>query len=154
MWHHVRSAGLLPYRRHDGLEVLIAHPGGPYFARKDRGAWSIVKGEVGRDEPDEMAAGREFEEETGWPAPPGPWVALGEAVLKSRKVVVAWGVEHDCDPSTLEPGTFVLHGRRYPEIDRVEWADPSSARDLLNPAQRVFIDRIEAHLGLNVIGKE
>jgi predicted NUDIX family NTP pyrophosphohydrolase len=154
MSHPVRSAGLLPYRLHDGLEVLIAHPGGPYFARKDFGSWSVVKGLIADGEPDEEAAAREFEEETGWAAPAGPWIPLGETILRSRKVVVAWAVEHDFDISTLAPGSFVLHGSEYPEIDRVEWVAPVTARKRLNPAQVVFIDRIEENLGLNVVGKE
>jgi predicted NUDIX family NTP pyrophosphohydrolase len=150
----VRSAGLLPYRVERGLEVLICHPGGPYFARKDHGWWSLVKGQVLVGEPDETAAAREFEEETGWIAPPRPWVPLGETTLKSRKVVVAWAVEHDFEVVDLRPGTFMLHGRPYPEIDRVEWVPPEAARLMLNAAQGVFIDRIEAHLGLNWQGKE
>lgn len=150
----VRSAGLLPYYLGDGLEVLIAHPGGPYFARKDNGWWSVIKGQVMHGEPDELAAAREFEEETGWAAPRRPWVPLGETVLRSRKVVIAWAVEHRFEIAQFQPGTFVLHGREYPEIDRVEWVDPMSARSKLNPAQAVFIDRIETHLGLNVSRKE
>lgn len=150
----LRSAGLLPFRFDPGLEVLLGHPGGPFFARADRGAWSVIKGVVDRDEPLEAAAAREFEEETGWPAPPGPWIALGETTLKSRKVVIAFAVEHDFDPTTLEPGTFQLHGRVYPELDRVEWFDPDEARRRLNPAQATFIDRLEGQLGLNGRDKE
>lgn len=133
---------------------MIAHPGGPYFARKDSGWWSVVKGEVRPGEPDDLAAAREFEEETGWVAPRQPWVPLGETVLRSRKVVVAWAVEHPFDLADFSPGTFLLHGREYPEIDRVEWLEPTEARTKLNPAQTVFIDRLEDHLGLNVPRKE
>ena len=95
----MRSAGLLPYRINEHLEVLIAHPGGPYFARRDDGWWSLVKGIVEPSESDRVAAIREFTEETGWEAPPQPWVDLGETTLKSRKVVRAWAVEADFDPS-------------------------------------------------------
>ena len=145
----MRSAGLLPYRLGSGLEVLIAHPGGPFFAGKDAGAWSIVKGVVETWETDEIAAAREFEEETGWPAPADGWVSLGETTLRSRKVVVAWALDRDYDPAHLVPGTFTMYGKEYPEIDRVEWMDPVRARVKLNPAQAVFIERLEAHLGLN-----
>lgn len=145
----VRSAGLLPYRLNSGLEVLVAHPGGPFFAHRDRGAWTLLKGLVEDHEDDRAAAGREFAEETGWPPPPEPWTPLGETVMKSRKVVVAWAVRRDYDPATLRPGTFTLRGREYPEIDRVAWASPEEARVMVNPALAVFIDRLEAHLRLN-----
>jgi predicted NUDIX family NTP pyrophosphohydrolase len=142
----LRSAGLLPYRYASALELLICHPGGPYFARKDNGWWSIVKGIVEPDESDLEAAAREFEEETGWAAPGHPWIELGETTLKSRKVVVAYAVESDLDPATMVPGTFQIGARRYPEIDRVEWMTPEEARVKLNPAMGVFIDRLQSHL--------
>lgn len=145
----MRSAGLLPYRFEAGLEVLIAHPGGPWFAGKDNGAWSVVKGELADGEDDRAAASREFEEETGWPSPTGSWLPLGETILRSRKVVVAWAVEAHFDLTSFDPGTFTLHGREYPEIDRVVWTTPHQARVKLNPAQTVFIDRLEDHLRLN-----
>ena len=145
----MRSAGLLPYRIDSGLEVMIAHPGGPFFAGRDNGAWSIVKGMVERGEDDEQTAIREFEEETGWPAPTGDWLSLGETVLRSRKVVVAWAVAGDFDPTALVPGMFQMYGRSYPEIDRVEWMTPIAARTKLGDAQGVFLDRLETHLGLN-----
>lgn len=128
---------------------MIAHPGGPFFAGRDMGAWSIVKGMVEEDEEDEQTAIREFEEETGWAAPIDGWVSLGETILRSRKVVVAWAVARDYDPAVLDPGMFQMHGRSYPEIDRVEWMDPRMARMKLSGAQTVFIDRLELHLGLN-----
>ncbi len=145
----MRSAGLLPYRLASELEVMLAHPGGPFFAGKDSGAWSIVKGVVERGEADKAAAAREFEEETGWQPPLEGWVPLGETVLRSRKVVVAWAIDRDFDPLDLEPGMFTMYGRQYPEIDKVEWMTPRIARAKLNPAQTVFIDRLESHLGLN-----
>lgn len=129
--------------------MLIAHPGGPWFEKRDAGSWSLVKGIVKDGEDDASAAIREFEEETGWPPPGGDWVSLGEATLKSRKVVVAWAIESDFDLATFAPGTFTLYGREYPEIDRVEWMTADTARVKLNPAQTVFVDRLEAHLGLN-----
>lgn len=149
MSHIMRSAGLLPYRLNSGLEVLIAHPGGPFFAGRDKGAWTLLKGLVEKGEDDETTAKREFEEETGWVAPDPPWVPLGETVMRSRKVVVAWAVEQDYEPHLLEPGTFTLHGREYPEIDRVAWAEPERAHRALNPALGVFIERLQTHLGLN-----
>ncbi|MEE9177786.1 MAG: NUDIX domain-containing protein [Acidimicrobiia bacterium] len=145
----MRSAGLLPYRIIGGLEVMIAHPGGPFFAGRDKGAWSIVKGMVEEGEDDRQTAIREFEEETGWPAPIDDWVSLGETVLRSRKVVVAWAVARDFDPIALDPGMFQMHGRFFPEIDRVEWMTPIVARTKLSEAQGTFVDRLEAHLGLN-----
>lgn len=146
----MRSAGLLPYRSDGSLQVLIAHPGGPWFANKDAGSWSVIKGIVKDGENDEDAAAREFAEETGWDPPTeDDWVSLGETTLKSRKVVVAWAVETDFDMSKFNPGTFTLYGREYPEIDRVVWMAPNDARRKLNPAQNIFIDRLEQHLELN-----
>lgn len=142
----MRSAGLLPYRLDRQLEMLIAHPGGPWFAKKDAGSWSVVKGIVNDDEGDQEAAVREFEEETGWQVPDTVWIPLGETTLKSRKVVVAWAIEADFDLASFNPGTFTLYGRQYPEIDRVLWAAPDVAREMLNPAQGVFIDRLVAEL--------
>ncbi|MDX1467944.1 MAG: NUDIX domain-containing protein [Acidimicrobiia bacterium] len=145
----MRSAGLLPYRTTDRIEVMLAHPGGPFFANKDIGAWSIVKGLVEKGESDEAAAAREFEEETGWQVGRNGWLPLGETTLRSRKTVVAWALDQDFDPLNLVPGTFTMYGRQYPEIDRVEWMRPEQARAKLNPAQVVFIDRLVAQLGLN-----
>lgn len=145
----VRSAGLLPYRLSPHLEVLIAHPGGPWFAKRDEGAWSLAKGLVKEGERDAEAAAREFEEETGWRAPAVDWVPLGETTLKSRKVVIAWAIEHDFDVNTFQPGTFTMRGREYPEIDRVAWLAPETATTKLNPAQGVFVERLDAHLRLN-----
>jgi predicted NUDIX family NTP pyrophosphohydrolase len=142
----VRSAGLLPYRLDGYLEVLIAHPGGPWFEKRDAGSWSLVKGIVKDGEDDRDAAIREFEEETGWAVPNTQWISLGETTLKSRKVVVAWAIESDFDLTTFNPGTFTLYGREYPEIDRVGWMEPESARAKLNPAQAVFVDRLVAEL--------
>ena len=144
----MRSAGLLPYQL-EPFRVLIAHPGGPFFAGRDESAWSLIKGMVKKNESDESAAAREFEEETGWPAPVNEWMPLGETMLRSRKVVVAWAIDHHFDLATFNPGTFIMHGREYPEIDQVEWVDPDLARFRLNPAQAVFVDRLEEHLSLN-----
>jgi predicted NUDIX family NTP pyrophosphohydrolase len=127
---------------------LIAHPGGPYFAHRDNGWWSLIKGMVEPPESDVAAAMREFSEETGWPPPPLPWIDLGDATLRSRKVVTAWAVEADFDPRKLDPGTFQMGSRHFPEIDRVNWVDPQLARIRLSPAQTVFVDRLENFLDL------
>jgi predicted NUDIX family NTP pyrophosphohydrolase len=148
-----RSAGILPYRLTRGLEVLIGHPGGPLWSRRDAGSWSIVKGLVEPSESGLEAARREFLEETGWSPPDTGYRPLGDCRLRSGKMVAAWAVEAELDPDTLRPGTFEMawppgSGRvaRFPEIDRVGWFDPGQARRRLNPAQRVFVDRLERSL--------
>jgi predicted NUDIX family NTP pyrophosphohydrolase len=150
-----RSAGLLVWRdASGGPEVLLGHPGGPFFAKKDDGVWSIPKGEL--DDPDDdplIVARREFEEETGSPPPNGDVVFLGEVRLRSGKTVVAWAIEGDLDPATAVSNTFEMEwpprsGRiqPFPEIDRVAWFDLAAARTKLNPAQAAFVDRLEAKL--------
>ncbi|MDH4119030.1 MAG: NUDIX domain-containing protein [Acidimicrobiia bacterium] len=141
------SAGLLPFRFRPHPEVLIAHPGGPMWARRDAGSWSIVKGLVEDGEDLVEAARREFEEETGWTPPaPSSWIALGHVTLKSGKRVWGWAVEWDVDPTTLTPGTFEMVWRgtvgTFPEIDRVAWVDHETARLKLNPAQTELVDRL------------
>ena len=149
------SAGLLVYRREAAaLQVLLGHPGGPFWARRDAGAWSIPKGEHGPDEAPLDAAKREFEEELGVAPPEAPVLDLGTSRLKSGKVIRAFAVEGDLDPTTISPGEFELEwppksGRtgRFPEIDRVEWFFLDEARNRLNPAQAVFVDRLSDALG-------
>lgn len=109
----------------------------------------MIKGLVKDGEDDESAAAREFTEETGWNPPADGWVPLGETVLRSKKVVIAWAIERDFDLETFDPGTFTLYGKQYPEIDVVVWMTPDLAREKLNPAQGVFVDRLEQHLELN-----
>jgi predicted NUDIX family NTP pyrophosphohydrolase len=147
----MRSAGLLMFRRPGGgLEVLLAHPGGPFWARKDDGAWTLPKGELQDTEDPFAAACREFEEETGC-APAGPFLDLGEVRQKSGKRVQAWAFEGDFDPAGLRCNLFEMEwpprsGRlqQFPEIDRVAWFDPAAARVKLLPAQQPFIERLEA----------
>jgi predicted NUDIX family NTP pyrophosphohydrolase len=146
------SAGLLVYRRRRGIEVLLAHPGGPYWAGKDDGTWTIPKGELDGDEPLE-AARREFEEETGAPPPSGALIDLGTIVQKSGKTVYAWAVEGDYDPAELRSDLFEMEwpprsGRTqsFPEIDRFEWFDATIARLKVNRAQAELIDRLEQAL--------
>lgn len=142
------SAGILPHRKRDSLEVLIAHPGGPFWAGKDAGAWSVIKGLVETDEDPRTTAAREFLEETGWPPPAEPWTDLGEIRLKSGKRVVVWAAPGDYDPEALEPGQYTVKVRgkwaTFPEIDRVEWVDLETAREKLNPAYGPILDRLEA----------
>ncbi len=144
------SAGLLLFRERDGaLQVLLAHMGGPYWARKDEGAWSIPKGELHDGEPPRAAALREFEEELGHAPPPGRLLELGEIRQKGGKRVVAFAVEGDFDPAQLRPGTFELQwpprsGRlqSFPEVDRVAWFDVETARRKIVPGQVTLLDRL------------
>jgi predicted NUDIX family NTP pyrophosphohydrolase len=144
-----RSAGLLMYRRHDNqVEVLLAHPGGPFWAKKDLGAWSIPKGELDPDEDPLQAAKREFEEETGV-TPQGDFVALGELKQAGGKIVTAWAVEGDCDPSGLKSNTFSMEwpprsGRMttFPEVDRLGWFSIHEAGERILAGQRVFLARL------------
>ncbi len=151
-----KSAGILLYRRTGGpdgaLEVLLAHPGGPYFAKRDLGDWTIPKGEPDGDETDLMAvARREFEEETGTPIDPlAPTIELGSIVQKGGKVVHAWAVEGDLDPTTAHSNEFEVEWpprsgqrARFAEIDRVAWFDPDEARRRLKPTQVPLVDRLE-----------
>jgi len=148
------SSGILLYRRPGGrLEVLLAHPGGPYFARKDEGHWTIPKGEVDPGEELVSVGRREFEEETGQPVPEGPSRELGSIVQKGGKIVHAWAVEGDLDPDAGASNTFEVEwppgsGRRqsFPEIDRVAWFDAGEARRRIKATQIPFIDRLEADL--------
>ena len=146
-----QSAGLLPFKLPE-VEVLVAHPGGPYWAGKDAGHWSIVKGELERDEEPKVAAAREFTEETGWTVTVDGWIDLGVITQRSGKVVQAWGVEADFDLATFAPGTFSMMWRgsmhEFPEIDRVVWCSPEDARQLLNPAQTPFLDRLSSQVAV------
>ncbi len=145
------SAGLLPYRVRDGrLEVLIAHMGGPLWARRDEGAWSVIKGEHDEHEDALAAARREFEEETGAAAPGGPVLELGEVRQSGGKRVTAWAVEADLDTAALRSNTFELEwpprsGRMqaFPEVDRFEWCELEPARRRLVKAQAELLDRLE-----------
>lgn len=150
-----KSAGLLLYR-HGGrgsLEVLLVHPGGPFWAKKDDGAWSIPKGEISAGEDALAAARREFAEETGH-APHGCFVDLGTLKQPGGKVVHAWALESDFDPGTLVSGTFEMEwpresGRRasFPEVDRAAWFDVPTARRKLLKGQIGFLERLIATLG-------
>ena len=149
------SSGLLLYRRvGDGIQVLIAHPGGPIWSRRDMGAWSLPKGAL-MDGTEDLISGarREFEEETGHRPPDGEAMDLGEVRMRSGKVVHGFAMEGDLDPATLHSMRVQVEwppktGRMIsvPEIDRLLWAGPTEARRRLNPAQAAFIDRLLAIL--------
>ena len=150
-----KSAGLLMYRRtaQGALQVLLAHPGGPYWRGKDAGAWTLPKGEYADPEEALGAARREFLEETGFePAP--PFIPLGEIVQKSGKHIAAWAFPGDFDPARLRSNSFEIEwpprsGRRqrFPEIDRVDWFGLAEARHKLNPAQCALVERLANALG-------
>ena len=147
------SAGLLLFRRPAGsLEVFLAHPGGPFWANRDDGAWTIPKGVVADGEALIDAAKREFEEETGI-VPRPPFVPLGSIRQKAGKTVHAWAWEGDADASSISSNNSRVEWPRgsgkwlvYPEVDRCGWFDPETARTKLNPAQAELLDRLEASL--------
>jgi len=142
---------MLLYRRtpDGGVEVLLAHPGGPIWAKRDEGVWTVPKGEFHEGEEAWGVARREFEEETGHPAPDGEPIEIGEIRQKGGKLVEAWALEGDLDPATAHSNTFPMEwpprsGRwiTIPEIDRVEWFAPDEARRRIKDTQIPFIDRL------------
>jgi predicted NUDIX family NTP pyrophosphohydrolase len=149
-----RSAGILPFRTNAGaLEVLLAHPGGPFWRNRDDGAWSIVKGEYLDGEDAETAARREFTEETGW-EPAGDLLPLGEVRQPGGKYVIAFAVEGDFDPATLRSEMFEIEWpprsgamRSFPEVDRAAWFDLDTARRKILAGQAPFLARFEAARG-------
>jgi predicted NUDIX family NTP pyrophosphohydrolase len=149
-----RSAGILLYKRSgDAVDVLLVHPGGPLWARRDSGAWSIPKGEYGDDEDPQACALREFEEETGTALPPGHLIELGEVKQKGGKVVTAWAAEGDIDADAVQSNTFTMEwpprsGRtaEFPEIDRAGWFGFDLAREKLIPAQAELVERLAERL--------
>ena len=149
-----RSAGILLHRDGPhGPEVLLVHPGGPFWANKDAGAWSIPKGEHEADEDAQACALREFAEETGSAPAPGELTDLGEVRQKSGKHVRAWALAGDLDPGTIRSNTFEIEwpprsGRRqaFPEVDRAAWFAPAEAAEKLVPAQVAFVERLLEHI--------
>jgi len=148
------SAGLLMYRRREGhLELLVAHPGGPYFRRRHESSWTIPKGMVEPGETLIQAAQREFHEETGFSGLSPTYLSLGEIRQRSGKHVHAWAFQGDCDPRQLNSNEYELEwppksGRTatFPEVDQLRFVDIDEARRLLNPSQAVFVDRLLAAL--------
>jgi predicted NUDIX family NTP pyrophosphohydrolase len=150
------SAGILLFRR-DGaaLEVLLVHPGGPFWAKKDLGAWSVPKGEVDEGEEPRACALRELEEELGSSLGlvPDELIALGSVRQKGGKAVHCWAAERDFDPAELRSDTFTMEWpprsgaqREFPAVDRAEWLGPDEAREKINPAQAELLDRLLATL--------
>jgi predicted NUDIX family NTP pyrophosphohydrolase len=150
-----RSAGILLYRRKGaGLELLLVHPGGPFWAKKDLGAWSIPKGEYEEGADPLLVARREFEEELGSPAPAGDAIEIGELAQPSRKLITAYAIEGDFDVGTLKSNLFEMEWppksgkmQSFPEVDRAEWFSAEKAREKILLGQRPFIDRLLERLG-------
>ncbi|MDB5806668.1 MAG: hypothetical protein JWN73_3990 [Betaproteobacteria bacterium] len=150
-----RSAGLLMVRQNSGaLEVLLAHPGGPFWAKKDLGAWSIPKGEYDDGEAPLTAAQREFKEETGFTAA-GPFIALGELKQASGKVITAWAFEGDCDPAAMTSNLFEMEWppksgkiQSFPEVDRIAWFAAGEAKRHINPGQRGFVEALASRFSV------
>lgn len=148
-----RSAGLLMYRRHAGeLEVFLVHPGGPLWANKDRGAWTLPKGEYGKDEDPLDAARREFTEETGFVAS-GDYLELGTVRQKSGKIVTGWAFEGDCDPARLVSNTCMIEwpprsGKKIeiPEVECGRWFTIPQALEFVRAEQQEFLTRLQASL--------
>jgi len=153
-----QSAGILVYRRQGKkVQVLLAHAGGPFWAKKDKGAWTIPKGECTGDETPEAAARREFAEEIGQPAPAGTLHDLGTIKRKDGKVIYAFAVEGDMDVAQTHSNTFEMEWppksgqiQSFPEIDRAVWTDMSQAPDKMHSGQRVFIERLTEQLGVKL----
>lgn len=147
------SAGLLMYRQRNGqLEVLLVHLGGPFWKKKDSGAWFVPKGEINPGEDQLVAAQREFQEETGF-VPTGELLSLGSVKHKSGKIVTAWAFAGDCDPASLKSNTFEMEwppksGKRaqFPEIDRAEFFTVERAREKMHPAEFEFLTRLGKQL--------
>jgi len=147
------SAGMLLFRRGpDGLEVFLAHPGGPFWKNKDAGAWTLPKGEVNEGEEPLAAARREFQEETGI-VPAEPYLPLGAIRQKAGKTVHAWAWEGDADPEAVTSNEIRTEWPRgsgrwltFPEVDRCAWFTPDTAREKINPAQAELIGRLQALL--------
>jgi predicted NUDIX family NTP pyrophosphohydrolase len=147
------TAGLLLYRRHGGLEVLLVHPGGPFWAKKDEGAWSLPKGEFAEEEEPLQAAKREFTEETGFSVD-GEFLPLEPLKQRGGKIIYAWAIEADCDAAQARSNLFALEwppksGRiqNFPEVDRAQWFSIAEARRRLNAGQIGFIDQLTSSLG-------
>ena len=157
-----RSAGILLYRRHEALvEVLLVHPGGPFWSKKDEGAWFVPKGELEGDEEPLAAARREFREELGTEAPALEALSLGTVKNKSSKLIYAWALEGDLNTESVKSNTFELEwpprsGRmqRFPEIDRAGWFGLDAAREKLLKGQLPFLDALALLVNAGRPGRE
>ncbi len=155
-----QSAGILVYRRGtQGIEVLLAHPGGPFWAKKDQGAWSIPKGEFEHDEDPLVAAKREFKEEIGKPAPEGELLELGTNKSSSGKLNHIWAVAGDMDVSSITSNYFKMEWpphsgqqQEFPEVDRAQWFELNIAGPKLYAGQEVFLERLAEKLGIELTG--
>lgn len=152
------SAGILMYRRRGRVEVLLVHPGGPLWTKRDLGAWSIPKGLVGPGEDPLAAARREFKEETGFDAQ-GRFIPLAQVKQKSGKIIQAWAVEGDCDPAAIRSNTFSMEwpphsGREqeFPEVDRAAWFGSGEAKEKINRGQTGLIEELQALLAKDLQG--
>jgi predicted NUDIX family NTP pyrophosphohydrolase len=141
-------------RAQDAPEVLLVHPGGPFWTRRDAGAWSIPKGEYEPGHDPFEAARREFQEELGSPSPDAEPLGLGEVRQKGGKLVCAWAIEGDLDPTEIKSNTFTAEWpprsgrmRTFPEVDRAEWFTLEAAREKINPAQAALLDRLAEQVG-------
>jgi predicted NUDIX family NTP pyrophosphohydrolase len=151
-----RSAGILLFRRAGpDIEVFLVHPGGPFWAKKDLGAWSIPKGEFEESEDPLSAAKREFVEETGCTVD-GAFLPLGEIKQPGGKVVIAWAIEHDFSPTQLKSNTFTIEWppksgktREFPEVDKGAWLSLPEARQKMLKGQTDFLARLQASIGSN-----
>jgi predicted NUDIX family NTP pyrophosphohydrolase len=147
------SAGILLYRRKDNeFRVFLIHPGGPFFEKKDEGAWSVPKGEIDEGEDALVAARREFKEETGCGLE-GKFVPLSPVTQKGGKIVLVWAVEGDCDADAIRSNTFALEWppksgrvRDFPEVDRAGWFTVDEAKKKINPAQAALVDELLSKL--------
>jgi predicted NUDIX family NTP pyrophosphohydrolase len=150
-----RSAGILLYRTtNDRLEVLLVHPGGPFYGHRDLGSWGIPKGEYEPDEEAQACAVREFDEEIGQAPPVGPMIPLGEIRQKNNKIVIAWGLEGDLDADAIHSNTFTAEwpprtGRmqEFPEIDRAAWLTLEAAAVKIIETQQPLLDRLAQAVG-------
>ena len=133
-------------RTHGLLEVFLVHPGGPFFSRRDKGAWTIPKGECEPGEQPFDTAKREFNEETGFNID-GEYIELGQIRQQGGKYVTAWAIEGDLDPAKLKSNTFTLNGRVFPEVDRGAWLSVELAREAINAGQSTLLDRLCAKFG-------
>jgi predicted NUDIX family NTP pyrophosphohydrolase len=148
-----KSAGILLYRRRNGLQVFLVHPGGPYWKNKEAGAWTIPKGEFTDDEDPLSAAKREFHEETGYVPPEGTYIELTPIKQKAGKLIYAWAVEGDIDASNITSNTFRQEWpyksgkwQSFPEVDKAAWFSVDEAREMINAAQAALVEELGGKL--------